>query len=105
MQGLDTINGVEVVYNTNLPSATAETLANMNLLKSMGAISTETIMEKADLIVNKDVELERLKSEEKEAEKKAEKEMAKQAEMFGDTNGDTKGSMNKDTNKGEKAKK
>jgi hypothetical protein len=99
MQGLDTINGVEVVFNTNLPSATAETLANMNLLKSMGAISVETIMEKADLIVNKDVELDRIKGEQKEAEKKAEKEMAKQAEMFG--NGDTKGLGDKSKDKKE----
>ena len=91
MQGLDTINGVEVVYNYNLPSATAETLANMNLLKQMGAISVETIMEKADIIVNKDVELKRIKKEEKVAEKKAEKQMEQAMNAEGNAmNGDKK---------------
>lgn len=75
MQGLDTINGVEIIYNYNLPSATAETLANMNILKQMGAISVETVMEKADLIANKDVELKRIKKETKEQEKKEEQKL------------------------------
>lgn len=83
MQGLDTINNVEVIYNYNLPSATAETLANMNILKQMGAISVETVMEKADLIDNKDVELKRIKKETKEQEKKQEK-MMEQGMINGD---------------------
>jgi hypothetical protein len=81
MQGLDTINGVEIVYNYNLPSATAETLANMNVLKQMGAISVETIMEKADLIANKDVEQKRLKKEKKDQEKQEEKQIEKMNEQ------------------------
>jgi hypothetical protein len=80
MQGLETIDGVEVVYNYNLPSATAEVLANMNVLKQMGAISVETIMEKADLIANKDVEQKRLKKEEKALESKQEKMMQQNGE-------------------------
>jgi hypothetical protein len=75
MQGLGTIDNVEIIYNYNLPSATAETISNLHMLKGMGAISVETIIEKSDIIASKDVELERLKKEEKEAEKKAEKEM------------------------------
>ena len=93
MQGLTTINDVEVIYNYNLPSATAETLANMNILKQMGAISVETVMEKADLIVNKDIELKRIKKETKEQEKKQEK-MMEQAE----------GGVNKGKDSGDKAK-
>ena len=80
MQGLESIDGVEVVYNYNLPSATAEVLANMNVLKQMGAISVETIMEKADLIANKDVEQKRLKKEEKALESKQEKMMQQNGE-------------------------
>ena len=88
MQGLTTIDDVEVIYNYNLPSATAETLANMNVLKSMGAISVETIMEKADLIVDKDIELKRIKKEEKVAEKKAEKAMMGSEEQSGSKDSD-----------------
>ena len=88
MQGLGTIDEVDIIYNYNLPSATAETIANLNMLKSMGAISVETVMEKSDLIASKDIELERLKKEEKEAEKKAEKEMQRVMEQQGNMNGD-----------------
>ena len=69
------------MYNINLPSASAEVLGNMNILKQMGAISVETIMEKSDMIANKDVELKRLKKEEKVQENK-EKKMMEQ--MSGD---------------------
>ena len=78
MQGLGTIDEVEIIYNYNLPSATAETIANLNVLKSMGAISIETVMEKSDLIDNKDIELERVKKEQKEEEKKMQKVMEQQ---------------------------
>ena len=50
----------------------------MNMLKSMGAISTETIMEKSDLIASKDIEMKRIKKEQKEEEKKQEKVMEQQ---------------------------
>ena len=88
MQGLGTINNVEIIYNYNLPSATAETISNLNMLKNMGAISVETIIEKSDLIGSKDVELERLKAEEKKAEEKAEKEAARLAGNNADSDDD-----------------
>lgn len=78
MQGLGTIGNVDIIYNYNLPSAAAETISNMNMLKSMGAISTETIMEKSDLIASKDIEMKRIKKEQKEEEKKQEKVMEQQ---------------------------
>ena len=78
MQGLGTISNVDIIYNYNLPSAAAETIANMNVLKNMGAISTETIMEKSDLIASKDIEMKRIKKEQKEEEKKQEKVMQQQ---------------------------
>ena len=78
MQGLGTIGNVEIIYNYNLPSAAAETISNMNMLKNMGAISVETIMEKSDLIASKDVEMKRIKKEQKEEEKKQEKVMEQQ---------------------------
>lgn len=84
MQGLGTINNVDIIYNYNLPSAAAETISNMNMLKSMGAISTETIMEKSDLIASKDIEMKRIKKEQKESDKRAEKVMEQQ----GDNNKD-----------------
>ena len=78
MQGLGTIGNVEIIYNYNLPSAAAETISNMNMLKNMGAISVETIMEKSDLIASKDVETKRIKKEQKAEEKKQEKVMEQQ---------------------------
>ena len=78
MQGLGTIGNVEIIYNYNLPSAAAETISNMNMLKNMGAISVETIMEKSDLIASKDVETKRIKKEQKEEEKKQDKVMEQQ---------------------------
>jgi hypothetical protein len=99
MQGLGTIDNVEIIYNYNLPSATAETISNLHMLKSMGAISVETIIEKSDIIASKDVELERLKKEEKEAEKKAEKEM----QMVMNNNGGSEG--NKDNKQQENTDK
>ena len=88
MQGLGTINNVEIIYNYNLPSATAETISNLNMLKNMGAISVETIIEKSDLIGSKDVELERLSAEEKKAEEKADREAARLAGNNADSNED-----------------
>lgn len=87
MQGLGTIDEVDIIYNYNLPSATAETIANLNVLKSMGAISVETVMEKSDLIDNKDIELERVKKEQKEQEKKEEKKMQQVMEQQGGSEG------------------
>ena len=83
MQGLGTIDNVEIIYNYNLPSATAETISNLNALKNMGAISVETIMEKSDLIASKDIEMERIKGEQDEADKRAQKVMEQQASISG----------------------
>jgi hypothetical protein len=60
----------------------------------MGAISVETVIEKSDMIMNKDVELQRLKEEEKKAEKKMEKAAerdAKRSMMQGNDNGSAAG--------------
>ena len=95
MQGLGTIDNVDVIYNYNLPSATAETISNLQMLKGMGAISVETIIEKSDLIASKDVELERLKAEQKEAEKKMEKEM----QVMGNNSGSEEGNKEKSKEK------
>jgi hypothetical protein len=100
MQGLGTIDNVDIIYNYNLPSATAETISNLHMLKGMGAISVETIIEKSDLIASKDVELERLKAEQKEAEKKMEKEMQVMNNNGGSEEGkDKKQQGNADKNK------
>lgn len=93
MQGLNTIDNVEIIYNYNLPSATAETIANLNVLKGMGAISVETVMEKSDLIGNKDVEMKRLKKEEK-TQKKQEEKAIENVDNSGDNSVDN--SDNKD---------
>lgn len=80
MQGLGSIGAVDVIYNYNLPSATAETIGNLATLKNMGAISTETVMEKSDLIASKDIELKRIRKEKKEQEKVMEKQGIQQGE-------------------------
>lgn len=110
MQGLDGIDDVEIIYNYNLPSATAETIQNLNVLKGMGAISVETVIEKSDMIMNKDVELQRLKEEEKKAEKKMEKAAERDAQrsmMQGNDNSSAAGKdgQKDDDDKGKADKK
>lgn len=63
MQGIKVESDVDVIYNVSMPVATTEMIANLKALQEMGAISTETIMEKSDIVSDVEVEKERLKSD------------------------------------------
>lgn len=63
MQGIDTENDIDVIYNISMPIASSEMITNLQALRELGAISVESIMEKSDLISNVDVEKERIKAE------------------------------------------
>ena len=63
MQGISVESDVDVIYNVSMPVATTEMIANLKALQEMGAISTETIMEKSDIVSDVEVEKERLKSD------------------------------------------
>lgn len=63
MQGIKVNGEVEVEYNLSIPVATDEVVANLKVMRDMGAISIDTIMEKSALIGDVSVEKDRLKSE------------------------------------------
>lgn len=63
MQGIKVDGEVEVEYNLSIPVATDEIVKNLQIMREMGAISIDTIMEKSALIGDISVEKDRLKSE------------------------------------------
>jgi hypothetical protein len=63
MQGIKVDGDIEVEYNLSIPVATDEVVANLKVMRDMGAISVESIMEKSDLVKDVSVEKERLESE------------------------------------------
>lgn len=63
MQGISVESDVDVIYNVSMPVATTEMIANLKALQEMGAISTETIMEKSDIVSDVEVEKKRLSGE------------------------------------------
>ena len=63
MCGISVDSNVDVIYNVSMPVASAEMIANLKALQEMGAISTETIMEKSEIIGDVDVEKKRLQSD------------------------------------------
>ena len=63
MQGIKLNGNCEVEYNLSIPVATDEVVKNLKVMREMGAISIDTIMEKSDLIKDATVEKSRLSSE------------------------------------------
>ena len=63
MQGINSDNDVDVIYNLSMPVASTEMITNLKALRELGAISVESIMEKSDLISNVDIEKDRIKGE------------------------------------------
>jgi len=63
MQGIKVDGEVEVEYNLSIPVATDEVVKNLQVMREMGAISIDTIMEKSALIGDVSVEKDRLRSE------------------------------------------
>ena len=63
MQGIEVTTDVSVIYNVSAPIASSDMIANLKALKELGAISTESIMEKSDVISDVDAEKERLRIE------------------------------------------
>lgn len=63
MQGIKVDGDCEVEYNLSIPVATDEVVANLKVMRDMGAISIDTIMEKSALIKDVSVEKARLQGE------------------------------------------
>ena len=63
MQGISVENTVDVIYNVSMPVASTEMIANLKVLRDMGAISVESIMEKSNIVSDVDVENKRLGGE------------------------------------------
>lgn len=63
MQGINVDNNVDVIYNISMPVASTEMIANLKVLREMGAISVESVMEKSNIVGDVDVEMKRLGSE------------------------------------------
>lgn len=63
MQGIKVNGQVEVEYNLSIPVATDEVVKNLQVMREMGAISIDTIMEKSELIGDVSMEKDRLRSE------------------------------------------
>ncbi|MCD8398663.1 MAG: phage portal protein [Lachnospiraceae bacterium] len=64
LQGIKSVaSGVQVIYNISQPVERTEMIDNLAALRDLGAISTETIMEKSDIVSDVDVEKERLAHE------------------------------------------
>lgn len=63
MQGIKVNGEVEIEYNLSIPVATDEVVKNLQVMRDMGAISIDTIMEKSELIGDVSVEKDRLRSE------------------------------------------
>ena len=59
MQGIKVDGEVEVEYNLSIPVATDEVVANLKVMRDMGAVSKETVMEKSGLV--KDVSAEKVR--------------------------------------------
>jgi SPP1 family phage portal protein len=60
LQGINVLGNVGIEYNLNMPVATNEVVENLKTMKDMGAISTETIMEKSGLITDVSAEMTRV---------------------------------------------
>lgn len=60
MQGIKVNGNCEVEYNLSMPVATDEVVKNLKVMQEMGAISTDTIMEKSGIIKDVNAEKTRL---------------------------------------------
>ena len=63
MQGVEVSTDVSVIYNVSMPVASNDMIANLQVLRELGAISVESIMERSDVIRDVDAERERIKAE------------------------------------------
>ena len=63
MQGVEVSTDVSVIYNVSMPVASNDMIANLQVLRELGAISVESIMERSDVIRDVDAERERIIAE------------------------------------------
>lgn len=68
MQGIKVDGDVEVEYNISIPVATDEVVQNLKVMKDMGAISVDTIMEKSGIVNDVSAEKNRLLGDNKSVE-------------------------------------
>lgn len=64
MQGIDANDFVGIEFNLNMPIDTKEQFENLEIMRNMGAISVQTIMEQSDMIKDASIEMARIKKEE-----------------------------------------
>ena len=63
MLGVSADDYVGIEFNLNMPIDTKEQFENLQIMRNMGAISVQTVMEQSELIKDTSIELQRIKSE------------------------------------------
>jgi SPP1 family phage portal protein len=63
MQGINANDFVGIEFNLNMPIDTKEKFENLEIMRNMGAISVQTIMEQSDMVKDASIEMARIKSE------------------------------------------
>lgn len=63
MQGINASDFVGIEFNLNMPIDTKELFENLQIMRNMGAISVQTVMEQSELIKDTTIELARIKKE------------------------------------------
>lgn len=74
MLGVSAEDFIGVEFNLNMPIDTKEQFENLQIMKNMGAISVQTVMEQSDIIKDTSIEMARIKSEQKTLENKDNKD-------------------------------
>ena len=65
MLGMSANDYVGIEFNLNMPIDTKEQFENLQIMRNMGAISVQTVMEQSELIKDTSIEMARIKSEQK----------------------------------------
>ena len=63
MQGINANDFVGIEFNLNMPIDTKEQFENLQIMRNMGAISVQTVMEQSELIKDTSIEMARIKKE------------------------------------------
>lgn len=80
MQGINANDYVGIEFNLNMPIDTKEKFENLQIMRNMGAISVQTIMEQSEMIKDTSIEMTRIKSEGNVLNNKENKDMGKDKE-------------------------
>ena len=80
MQGINANDYIGIEFNLNMPIDTKEKFENLQIMRNMGAISVQTIMEQSEMIKDTSIEMTRIKSEGNVLNNKENKDMGKDKE-------------------------